>query len=50
MSSLTDIERRYLEKLLRMGGGYVLDYSDATFGEFVQSLQDRYTVGRKYSD
>ena len=34
MSTLTHIERRYLEKILRMGGGYVLDYSDVTYGEF----------------
>lgn len=34
MSSLTDIEKRYLEKLFGMQSGYVLDYSDATFGEF----------------
>lgn len=34
MSSLTDIDKRYLERLLSMQGGYVLDYSDATFGEF----------------
>lgn len=34
MSSLTDIEKRYLVKLLDMQSGYVLDYSDATFGEF----------------
>lgn len=34
MSSLTDIDKRYLEKLLGMQSGYVLDYSDATFGEF----------------
>lgn len=34
MSSLTDTEKRYLEKLLGMQSGYVLDYSDATFGEF----------------
>lgn len=34
MSSLTDIEKRYLERLLNMQGGYVLDYTDATFGEF----------------
>ena len=34
MSSLKDIEKRYLERILGMGGGYVLDYSDATFGEF----------------
>ena len=40
MSSLTDLEKRYLEKVLNMGGGYVLDYSDATFEEFF----DRYKV------
>lgn len=34
MSSLTDIDKRYLEKILGMGGGYVLDFSDATFSEF----------------
>jgi len=34
MSSLTDIDKRYLEKILGMEGGYVLDFSDATFGEF----------------
>lgn len=34
MSSLTDIDKRYMEKLLEMGGGYVLDYSDASYGEF----------------
>lgn len=34
MSSLTDIEKRYLERVLGMQSGYVLDYSDATFGEF----------------
>ena len=36
MSTLTDIEKRYLEKLLGMGGGYVLDFTDATFGEFFE--------------
>jgi hypothetical protein len=34
MSSLTDIDKRYLEKLLGMQSGYVLDYSDSSFGEF----------------
>ncbi|MCY4164600.1 MAG: hypothetical protein OXF03_00405 [Gammaproteobacteria bacterium] len=34
MSSLKDIEKRYLEKALNMGGGYVLDFTDTTFGEF----------------
>ena len=31
MSNLTDIDKRYLEKILNMGGGYVMDYTDATF-------------------
>jgi hypothetical protein len=31
MSTLTDSEKRYLEKLLEMQGGFVLSYSDATF-------------------
>ena len=34
MSSLTDVEKRYFEKLLDMQGGYVSDFSDATLGEF----------------
>tara|TARA_B100002003_G_scaffold248276_1_gene281691 strand:+ start:24 stop:857 length:834 start_codon:yes stop_codon:yes gene_type:complete len=34
MSSLNDVEKRYFEKLLGMQSGYVLDYSDPTFGEF----------------
>lgn len=37
MSNLSDNEKRYFEKLLGMGCGYVLDYSDATFGEFFTS-------------
>ena len=34
MSSLTDIEKLYLEKLLGMQSGYVLEYTDETFGKF----------------
>ena len=34
MSSLTDIEKRYFEKLFGMSSGYVLDFTDATFDEF----------------
>lgn len=34
MSSLTDAEKRYFEKLLDMHGGHVSSFSDATFGEF----------------
>lgn len=36
MSSLNDIDKRYLERILGMGDGYVLDYSDPSFGEFFQ--------------
>jgi len=36
MSSLTDIEKRYFEKLFGMGSGHVLDFSDPTYGEFFQ--------------
>lgn len=34
MSSLSENEKRYLENLLDMGDGYVLDFTDATFGDF----------------
>lgn len=34
MSDLTGSEHRKLEKLLGMGGGYVLNFSDRTFGDF----------------
>ena len=47
MSSLNDIEKRYLESILDMGGGYVLDYSDTTYSEFF----DRHLIdihGPKY--
>jgi hypothetical protein len=35
MSVLSIADRRNLEKLLGMGSGYVLNFSDRTFGEFV---------------
>jgi hypothetical protein len=34
MSTLTVIDKRYLEKFLNMDGGYVLNYSDNSFGTF----------------
>ena len=34
MSSLGTNDKQILEKLLQMGGGYVLNFSDRTFGEF----------------
>lgn len=47
MSSLTVIERRYLEKFLGMGSGYVLNYSDKSFGAFF-SRQSIDIHGPKY--
>jgi hypothetical protein len=35
MSDLTLIEKRTLEMLFEMGGGYVLSFTNRTFGEFV---------------
>ncbi len=35
MSSLTSIEKRKLEKLFEMGGGFVLNFVNRTFAEFV---------------
>ncbi len=34
MSSITNAERLYFERILGMGDGYVLSYTDATFGAF----------------
>jgi len=34
MASLTTNDKQVLEKLFQMGGGYVLDFSDRTMGEF----------------
>jgi hypothetical protein len=36
VSSLTDIDKRYLERLLVTQPGYILDYTDPTYGEFFQ--------------
>ena len=50
MSSLAATDRRNLEKLLRMSSGYVLDFSDRTFSEFVMDAvgldirSDKYTT------
>lgn len=38
MSSLTDIEKRYLETLFEMNTGYVLDFTDRTFYDFIQNI------------
>lgn len=40
MSSLGTKDKRTLEKFLQMGSGYVLDFTDQTFGEFVVDAVD----------
>ena len=45
MSDLTNIERRKFELLLGMGGGYILDFTNRTFDEFVTD-----TIGRNIYD
>lgn len=49
MSSLSDAEKPYFEKLLGMSGGYVLDYTDPTYGDFFR----KYKIdihSKKYQD
>jgi Abortive infection C-terminus len=41
MSDLTAGERRKLEKLFQMGSGYVLDFSNRTFAEFIDEKTGR---------
>ena len=37
MSSLTAADKLYLERVLDIAGGYVLNFTDATFGQFFNS-------------
>jgi hypothetical protein len=45
VSDLTNLEKRKFERLFEMGGGYVLNFSNRTFDEFVTD-----TVGRSIYD
>lgn len=51
MANLTSIEKLKLEKFLEMGGGYVLDFSNRTFQEFILDnlgidiYDEKYTYG-----
>ena len=49
MSSLTAIEKRYLEDLFGMSSGYVLDYTNATFAEFFRECAKIDIYVDKYS-
>ncbi|HDR9217442.1 TPA: abortive infection family protein [Burkholderia vietnamiensis] len=48
MSSLTSRDRRCLEPFLNMGGGYVLNFSDRTMGEFFQEQVGLNIDGENY--
>lgn len=49
MSSLSFIEKNKLETLFQMGGGYVLDFSDRTMGEFVADSTGLSIYNAKYN-
>lgn len=48
MSDLTASEKRKLERLFGMGGGYVLDFSNRTFEEFVEDSVRRDIYDARY--
>jgi hypothetical protein len=49
MSDLTFVEKQKFERLLGMASGYVLDFSDRTFGEFVSDSSGRNIFDSKYN-
>jgi len=49
MSNLTNSEKRTLEKFLDMSGGYVLNFSDRTFAEFVADSTSRNIFDPRYN-
>ncbi len=48
MSDLTALEKRKLEKLLGMDSGYVLNFSNKTFAEFIRDCTDREIYDTRY--
>lgn len=50
MSSLSITDRRNLEKLFGMSGGYVLNFTDQTFGEFVLEAVELDIHAEKYME
>ncbi len=49
MANLTTNEKQILEKLFQMGGGYVLNFSDRTMGEFFRDDVGIDIYNKKYS-
>lgn len=39
MAAISGIEQRHIETVFQMGGGYVLDFSDRTFGDFFAEMR-----------
>ncbi len=50
MSDLKPADRSFLEKLLEMGGGYVLSFNNATFADFVRGSTGEDIYDEKYSN
>lgn len=50
MSTLTEIEKRYFEELFGLRSGYVLDFTDHTFSEFVRSTVQLNINDPKYGE
>ena len=48
MSDLTGPEKRAFERVLAMGGGYVLDFSNRTFSEFIMDSTGRDIYDARY--
>lgn len=48
MADLTGPEKRAFERVLAMGGGYVLDFSNRTFSEFVMDSTGRDIYDARY--
>lgn len=49
MADLTNLEKRNLEKMFGMGGGYVLTFSNRTFAEFVQDSTGKDIFDESYN-
>jgi hypothetical protein len=48
MSNLTNMEKRKFERLLGMGSGYVLSFSNRTFDEFIIDSTTRSIYDPRY--
>ena len=48
VSDLTNLDKRKFERLLEMGGGYVLNFSNRTFDEFVTDTVSRNIYDSRY--